>query len=139
VGEHQTLSWPTKPDVVYIDGTMPFETDRTTLESGILALTLSGTMTMGTQLQRFEWTVEELTRNQQNRIVVDMSAITYIDSSAIGVLVACQGMVKNAGGQLRLAGVTDRVAKILKLGGVESILLIDPTRADAVARFAPTP
>jgi anti-anti-sigma factor len=93
-------------------------------------------MTMGTQLQRFEWTVEELTKNQQNRIVADMSGISYLDSSAIGVLVGCQGIVKNAGGQFRLAGVTPRVAKIFKMSGVENVLLIDPTRDSAIAQFA---
>jgi anti-sigma B factor antagonist len=116
---------------------MPFETNRTPLESGVLALTLSGTMTMGTQLQRFEWMVEELTKNQQNRIVVDMSGVTYVDSSAVGVLVACHGMVKQAGGQFRLAGLSDRVAKILKMAGVDMVLLIDPNRDAAVAGFGP--
>jgi anti-sigma B factor antagonist len=114
---------------------MPFETARTTLDSGVLELRLTGTMTMGTQLQRFEWLVEELTKDQQNRIVVDMSGITYVDSSAVGVLVACHGMVKQGGGQFRLAGLSDRVAKIFKMGGVDTVLLIDPTRDAAVAGF----
>jgi anti-sigma B factor antagonist len=116
---------------------MPFETNRTPLDSGVLALTLTGTMTMGTQLQKFEWMVEELTKNQQTRIVVDMSGITYIDSSAIGALVACHSLVKQSGGQFRLAGLNARVAKIFKMGGVDSVLLIDPTRDAAVAGFAP--
>jgi anti-anti-sigma factor len=114
---------------------MPFETDRTQLDSGVLLFTLSGTMTMGTQLQRFEWLVDELTKSQQNRIVVDMSGITYVDSSAIGVMVGCFGTVKNAGGQFRLAALNDRVAKIFKMGGVDTVLLIDPTRDAAVAAF----
>jgi anti-sigma B factor antagonist len=112
---------------------MPFETNRTPLDSGVLVLILTGTMTMGTQLQRFEWMVEELTKSQQNRIVVDMSEITYVDSSAIGVLVGCYGTVKNSGGQFRLAGLTDRVAKIFKMGGVDTVLLIDANRDAAVA------
>jgi anti-sigma B factor antagonist len=115
---------------------MPFETNRTATESGVVVLTLTGTMTMGTQLQRFEWQVDELLKGQQKRIVVDMSGISYLDSSAIGVLVGVQGVVKNAGGELRLAGVTDRVAKIFKLSGVDTVLNVDPNRDAALARFA---
>lgn len=114
---------------------MPFETNRTPLDSGVLALILSGTMTVGPQLQRFEGMVGELTKSQQNRIVVDMSGITYVDSSAVGVLVACHGMVKKSGGQFRLAGLSDRVSRIFKMVGVDSILLIDSDRDAAVAGF----
>jgi anti-anti-sigma factor len=112
---------------------MPFEVDRKSLESGVTVLTLTGSMTMGTQLQSFEWLVEDLTKNQQNRIVFDMSGITYVDSSAIGVIVACFGRAKAAGGALRVSGLTDRVATIFKMVGIDSVLLIDPTREAAVA------
>ena len=111
---------------------MPFETNQKTLDSGVTALILSGSMTMGAKLQRFEWMIEELVKDHQTRIVVDMSGISYLDSSAVGVLVGCHGIVKHAGGQFRIAGLNDRVAKIVKLAGVESILVIDPT-SDAAA------
>ena len=114
----------------------PFEIDRKALDSGVVVLALTGTMTMGTQLQKFEETVTELTKEDRNRIVVDMSGISYLDSSALGVLVACHVLVKKANGQLRLAALTDRVAKIVKLVGVDAVLLIDPTRDAAVAGFA---
>lgn len=115
---------------------MPFETDRKELDSGVLVLTLSGTMTMGNQLQKFEWLVEELTKKQQNRIVVDMSQINYLDSSAIGVLMACHGMVKTSGGQMRLAGVSERVATVFKITGVDGVLVSDATRDEAVSALA---
>jgi len=115
---------------------MPFEITRTPLATGIVVLTPIGTMTMGSQLQRFESTVEELVKNHQNRIVADMSNVTYLDSSAIGALVGCQGVVKNSGGQFRLAGLTDRVAKIFRISGVEGVLLIDANREAAVAKLA---
>jgi len=115
---------------------MPFEFEPTELESGVMLLTLSGTMTMGNQLQRFEWSVEELTKKSRNRIVLDMSALTYLDSSAIGVLMGCNGVVRNSGGQMRLAGLTDRVRGIFKVVGIDSVLTLDPTREDAISSLA---
>jgi anti-sigma B factor antagonist len=114
---------------------MPFEVDRSTLDSGVIVLSLSGSMTMGNQLQKLEWTVEELIKNQQNRIVLDMSKITYLDSSAVGVLVGCHGLAKNAGGQLRVAGTTERVGTIFKMSGVDAILSLDATRSDSESAF----
>lgn len=112
---------------------MPLEIDHTVLDSGVRILALSGSMTMGNLLLKFEWTLQEMVKQQQNRIVVDMSQISYIDSSGVGVLVSCHGLVKHSGGQLRIAAVTDRVAKILKMAGVDALLFIDPTRDAAVA------
>jgi anti-sigma B factor antagonist len=115
---------------------MPFETDRKALDSGVVVLSLSGTMTMGNQLQQLEWTIGELTKSNQNKIVFDMSHVTYVDSSAIGILVACHGNVRGAGGQMRLAGVGDRVLSIFKMVGIDSVLALDPTADASVAALA---
>ena len=112
---------------------MPFDTEQVTLDSGILLLALSGTMTMGNLLQKLEWTIEELTKTNQNKIIVDMSKISYLDSSGMGVLVKCSALVKNAGGQFRLAGIADKVLATLKMVGLDGVLPISATREDAVA------
>ncbi len=112
---------------------MPFDTEQNTLESGVLVIALSGTMTMGNQLQRFEWMIEELTKNNQNKIVFDMSKITYLDSSGIGVLVKCSALIRNSGGKLRLAGLNDRVLATLKLVGLDEVLPINPTMEEAIS------
>jgi anti-sigma B factor antagonist len=112
---------------------MPFEVERTALDSGVTILALTGTMTMGNQLQELEWTVEELAKNAQNRIVFDMSRITYLDSSALGVLIGCHSTVQKSGGRLRIAGINDRVGAILKMTGVDTVLNFDATRDLSVA------
>ncbi len=82
---------------------MPFEVERSALDSGVTVLALSGTMTMGNQLQELEWAVEELAKTPQTRVVFDMAHITYLDSSALGVLIGCH----SADAQIRRA-VADR-------------------------------
>jgi anti-sigma B factor antagonist len=112
---------------------MPFDIDRKNLDSGIVVLAISGTMTMGNQVQKFEWDVEALIKNGHNRIVLDMSRTTYLDSSAVGILVACHGKTRESGGELRLAGITDRVKMILTMTGVDQVLHLHPTNDEAVA------
>jgi anti-sigma B factor antagonist len=115
---------------------MSFEVERSALDSGVMVLALSGSMTMGTQLQELELSLQELANKNQNRIVLDLSKISYLDSSAIGVLVSCHGSVKGSGGQLRLAGVNSRVSAVFKMTGVDKVLSVDPTRNDSVSALS---
>jgi anti-sigma B factor antagonist len=115
---------------------MPFDVARSALDSGVVVLALSGTMTMGNQLQKFEWDIQELLKNNQNRIVLDISDVSYLDSSAIGVLVGSHGKVRDSGGDLRLAGATARIASIFKMTGIDSLLHLDPSRDAAISALA---
>ena len=115
---------------------MPFDVVRTTLDSGVIVLALSGSMTMGNQLLELERVVKGLITGNQKGIVVGMSKVSYLDSSAIGALVACHSNMKNSGGQLRLAGVTPRVSTVFKMTGVDKVLSLDPTREDSVSALS---
>jgi anti-anti-sigma factor len=112
---------------------MKFEIEHQVMDSGVLVLALSGTMTATSPIRDLELLLEELARNQQPRIVVDMAGISHIDSSAIGILVGGHILVKESGGQLRLAALTDRVRTVFRIAGVESLLNLDPSRDAALS------
>ncbi|MFN7925939.1 MAG: STAS domain-containing protein [Bryobacteraceae bacterium] len=118
---------------------MPFTVARTALESGILVLKLSGRMTLGSQIQSFEWDVARDVEQNRSRIAVDMSEIAYVDSAAIGVLVGCHSTAKNAGGQLRIAAPTDRVRAVFKMTGLENVLNVDASVEESVAALSSAP
>ena len=106
--------------------------DRRTLESGIEVITLGGSLTLGREAQNFEWSVEELIKNQKSRIVLDMADVSFVDSAGIGILVGCHGKVSAAGGKLRLANVGARVMNVLKITKVDSIMKTDSSVDEAV-------
>jgi anti-sigma B factor antagonist len=112
---------------------MPFQLERSSHNSGTEVFKLSGTLTMGTQLQSLEWALEDASKQQGRAVLLDMAGVSYIDSSAVGVLMASNGLFSRSGGQMRLAGVTDRVLHILKLTKVDTILSIDTQSASAGA------
>jgi len=114
---------------------MALKVDRGTLESGIEVLTLSGSLTLGRDAQHFEWTVEDLIKSQHNRIIVDLAAVSFVDSAGIGILVGCHAKATNSGGQIRLAGLSERVLTVLRITKVDSIVLMDATVADSVRAF----
>lgn len=107
-----------------------------TVEQKVIApdiqlLELNGRLVLGRESQRLEWQVEELVKEQKTKIILDMSLVPYVDSAGLGVLVGCNGKLKNAGGEMRLAGVEPRVLQLFKLAFLDSIFMIDATVADA--------
>lgn len=114
---------------------MPFEQKRIDHENGIVVLALNGTLTMGNQLMKLEWTIEELLKEQHNRIVLDFSEIAYLDSSAIGVIINCRGKVSAANGQLRLAKLSERVTAIFNIAKIYDLLSPDASTEDAISQL----
>lgn len=111
---------------------MPLKVAHNKLDSGIEVLALAGSLTLGRDAQNFEWTVEELIKNQARRIVIDLTEISFVDSAGIGILVGCHGKVASTGGQLRLAGVAERVLNVFRITKVDSILHLDANVGESV-------
>ena len=51
-------------------------------------------MTLGRDAQNFEFSVEELIKNQKTRIVLEMSEVSFVDSAGIGILGAASPMLQ---------------------------------------------
>lgn len=103
------------------------------LGAGIKSVTPAGRLTVGRELQRLEWQVEELVKEGTTKLIMDLSQVDYIDSAALGVLVACTSKAREGGGRMRICGVTDRVKKIFDLTGVTRVLELSSTLEDAKA------
>ena len=64
------------------------------------------------------------------RVAVDLSAVPFMDSSSLGVLVAYLKRAKERGGELWLVGVSGSPAKVIELTGLDSAFHIEPSVAD---------
>jgi len=69
-------------------------------------------------------------------LIVDLTAVPFVDSSAIGVLVHFYTATRQSGGQLILVGPNDRVRKTLKNMSVDKLFQIHPTLAEAESALA---
>jgi anti-sigma B factor antagonist len=70
------------------------------------------------------------------RIVIDLSDVGFIDSTAIGVLVGVLKRLKEDGGSLAVVCVNDNVRGIFEMVGLENVIPLHPTRDEAVAALA---
>jgi anti-sigma B factor antagonist len=72
----------------------------------------------------------------RRRVVVDLSAVTFIDSTAIGVLVGAAARLQESGGGSVAAVCADdneRVLRIFEIAGVESVITLYPSREEALS------
>src|SRR6266705_1450484 len=86
-------------------------------ESGApsIVLGLAGRITLGLECQEVEWQVEDLLKEHEKKIIFDFSELKYLDSTGVGIIVMCSGKVKQAGGELRVAGAEGIVEETLKM------------------------
>ena len=56
------------------------------------------------------------------RVVVDLAAVGFMDSSGLGVLIAGLKKARQEGGDLRITGVTQQVATVLQLTNLDRVL-----------------
>ena len=86
-------------------------------------------------LSDFATAVTTLIGNGEKRILVDLTAVGYVDSATIGCLMDLFRQASAAGGSLKLAGVQKRVENMLTMTGAHNFLEVYADQASALASF----
>ena len=103
------------------------------LESGVAVITISGRLALGGETERLDAAMKSMLQKDVKKFVLDITALDYVDSSGIGMLVASLTTAKKAGGELKLVGANPRIKRIFSMTGVDSIMSMYSTLAEATA------
>ncbi len=68
-------------------------------------------------------------------LLLDVSAVTFLDSSGIGLLVSTLRKCQSTGGTLRLCGLTTDVQTALQVTSLNTVLINHDTTEAAIAAF----
>ena len=68
-------------------------------------------------------------------VVVDLSAVVFIDSTGLGVLLEAQRRANLGGGALALVVANPTVLRLFEITRLDATLAIEPTRAAALDRL----
>jgi len=105
------------------------------LPPDIVVLEIAGRITIGRDCKQLEWATDGLVREKRKKIIFDLTGVTHIDSTGVGIIVMSAGQVKNAGGALRVAGASGHVEQVLKMTSVDHILGLHATTGAAAESF----
>jgi len=103
--------------------------------NGVLVINCTGRIVFGDEAIQLRALVKrELSEN--NRIVLNLADVSYIDSGGIGTLVSLFTSARNAGGDLKLANLTKRVTELLQITKLITVFESYDDELKAVAAFA---
>jgi anti-sigma B factor antagonist len=71
------------------------------------------------------------------RIIVDLTDTTFLDSTALGVLIGAVKRLRSRDGALAIVNIDDNIAKTFEITGLDQIFTIVPTRDAAVDAVDP--
>jgi anti-sigma B factor antagonist len=81
----------------------------------IAVLELSGKMMGGPETMALHDHVKGLINDGIKKVVIDLGNVKWINSSGMGILMACMTTLSNAGGKLVLARVSEKVNSLLMI------------------------
>ncbi len=102
---------------------------------GIVILDVSGRITLGEGSALLRETVRDLLNKGQNRILLNLADVTYIDSSGIGELVSGFTTEKNHGGELKLLNLTKKVHDLLQITKLYTVFDVHNEESGALSSF----
>ena len=79
--------------------------------------------------------VRSLIQQGHRKLVVDLGNVKYVDSAGLGELVQAYATMKNAGGALKLIGLTKRIKDLLTITKLVTVFETYENEAAAIASF----
>ncbi|MDE3056901.1 MAG: STAS domain-containing protein [Bacteroidota bacterium] len=109
----------------------------TTLNDGKVAiLEPKGSLVGGEETDALREAVNDLLKKENKRLVIDLGKVTYMNSTAIGVLVSAHTSYANRSGNIVLCNVNKSINNIFVITKLSMIFAIEGDRMEAVASFS---
>jgi len=105
-------------------------------QEGVAVITLKGRLTVG-ESSGLREKVNELVTAKRFQVVMDLSALDYIDSTGLGNLVIYYTSLKKQGGALKLVNLNKRNVELLLLTKLHTVFEVFLDVKDAVNSFFP--
>jgi anti-sigma B factor antagonist len=101
----------------------------------VAVVKLKGKLMGGPETEECHSKIKEAISQGIKKAVVDLSGAEWINSRGMGILMACYISIHNQGGELRLAGGTEKTKSLLKLTKLNTIFKTNESVDEALASF----
>ena len=104
-------------------------------DDGVAVVVLSGEVDLYTA-PRFKEVLFQAIDEGGSLVVVDLSGVSFIDSTALGVLVSGGRRLEQTAGALAIGCPDEKIRRILEITGLDTVFGIYPSRGEALAAAA---
>ena len=101
---------------------------------GVVIVDCFGRIVMGEETAFLRHQIKDLL-NESRQIVLNLAQVDYMDSSGLGSLVGLYTSARSLGGEIKLAGLTQRVKDVLQITKLGSIFEFYNTPEEAASTF----
>jgi len=104
---------------------MPLDASFAKLPNQTVEVTLNGSMTLGTSLKVLESQIKSSLEDGATHLILNMTAVNYMDSAGLGLLVFTNAELTSKNGTLLLRGVNQRIQGLFERTRTNAILKFD--------------
>ena len=83
----------------------------------------------GTQTNAFRDQVEQALKAGAKVLLIDLKQVTFVDSSGLGVLVACLKNARAASCKMYICSINDQIRMLFELTSMDRVFEVFPDRA----------
>jgi anti-sigma B factor antagonist len=109
-----------------------FRISETTVE-GYSVVSVVGELDVATAPEMRSRLEESIDASKLPAVVADLLGVTFIDSTALGVLIGALKRSQAAGGEFRIVAAEPRILKVFEITGLTELFSIYPTLDEATA------
>jgi anti-sigma B factor antagonist len=104
-----------------------------TLDDGnVVVLEPKGSLIGGNETDELKNTIASLLEQGKTKLIIDLADITYLNSSAIGILTVAHGQFASRKGKMILCNVNKSISNVFIVTKLSTIFLTEDKREDAI-------
>ncbi|MBM2840416.1 MAG: Anti-anti-sigma regulatory factor [Bacteroidetes bacterium] len=106
-----------------------------TLDGGIGLIEVRGSLMGGDETDKLRQAIAGFASQEYDKLLIDLSNATYLNSTAIGVLISGLTSYTRRNWQLKLCSIGKKIDSIFVITKLSLVFDVHETRSEAVASF----
>ena len=105
------------------------------IEENVVVVKVQGKLMGGPDTKKCHEKMKHLIEEGHQQMVIDLSRVEWVNSSGLGMLVACYTSCRNSGGQFKIAGPTEKTKSLLKMTKLNTVMEVFENTQQAIESY----
>ncbi len=84
-------------------------------QDGVVVLEPKGKIMGGPDATALKESIRDYVNANKKKVVIDLAEVDWMNSTGLGIMISCLKTVKEAGGDLKLSNVTEKIKSLLTI------------------------